>query len=57
MWLMMILKVTKKQGFTLYLENIFLEKPQGGQIDPPAVKDQLISISKYFSTSCTDQVY
>ena len=32
---MIILKVTKKQGFTLYLEDTFFEKPQGGQIDPP----------------------
>ena len=32
---MIILKVTKKQGFTLYVENTFLEKLQGvGQIDP-----------------------
>ena len=39
---MIILKVTKKQGFTLSLENTFLEKPRegwgwgvgGGQIDP-----------------------
>ena len=30
MWLMIILKVTKSQGFTLSLENTFLEKPQGG---------------------------
>ena len=27
---MIILKVTKKQGFTLSLENTFLEKPQEG---------------------------
>ena len=35
---MIILKVTKKQGFTLSLEDTFLEKPQGGrcQTDPPA---------------------
>ena len=37
----MILKVTKKQGFTLSLEDTFFEKPQGegerGQTDPPAV--------------------
>ena len=26
---MIILKVTKKQGLTLSLENTFLEKPQG----------------------------
>ena len=40
MCLMIILKVTKKQGFTLSLEDTFFEKPQGGggeggQIDPP----------------------
>ena len=30
MWLMVILKVTeKKQGFTLFLQNTFFEKPQG----------------------------
>ena len=39
MCLMIILKVTKNQGFTLFLEDTFFEKPQGGggQIDPPAV--------------------
>ena len=26
-----------KQRFTLSLEDILFEKPQGGQIDPPAV--------------------
>ena len=37
---MIILKVPKNQGFTLSLEDTFLEKPQGGggggggQIDP-----------------------
>ena len=36
---MIILKVTKNQGFTLYLEDTIFEKPQGGgcQIDPPSV--------------------
>ena len=36
---MIILKVTKNQGFTLSLEDTFFEKPQGGgKIDaPPAV--------------------
>ena len=29
MWLMIILKATKKQAFTLSLGNTFLEKPQG----------------------------
>ena len=38
-WLMIILKVTKKQDFTLSLEDIFFEKPQGGTPPPhpPAV--------------------
>ena len=31
---MIILKVTKNQGFTLSLEDTFLEKPQEGQFDP-----------------------
>ena len=30
MYLKIILKVTKSQGFTLYLEDTYLEKPQGG---------------------------
>ena len=30
MQLMIMLKVTKRQGFTLFLENAFLEKSQGG---------------------------
>ena len=34
MWLMIILKATKSPSFTLSLEDTFLEKPQGGQIDP-----------------------
>ena len=28
-WLMIILKVTKKHGFTLSLGNTFLKRPQG----------------------------
>ena len=34
---MIIIKVTKNQGFALSLEDTFLEKPQGGQIDPPTI--------------------
>ena len=30
MWLMIILKVKKNQGFTLSLEDTFFKKPQGG---------------------------
>ena len=38
MCLMIMLKVIKKQGFTLSLEDSFLKKPQrGGQIDPPSL--------------------
>ena len=33
---MMILKVTKNQGFNLSLKNAILEKQLGGQIEPPA---------------------
>ena len=33
-WLMIILKVTKTQGFTLSLEDTFSEKPQEGSNDP-----------------------
>ena len=36
MRLMIILKATKKQGFTFSSKDTFFEKPQGqGQIDPP----------------------
>ena len=37
---MIILKVTKNQGFSLSLEDTFFEKPQGGSnghSSPPAV--------------------
>ena len=36
MCLMIILKVTKNQGFTLCLEDTIFEEPQGeGQTEPP----------------------
>ena len=31
MWLVIILKVTQNQGFTLSLGDTFLEKPQGNK--------------------------
>ena len=34
MLLMTILKVTKKQGFTLFTENAFMEKPDGVKLTP-----------------------
>ena len=39
MCLKIILKFTKKQDFTLSLEDTFFKKPHGGrdEIDPPAV--------------------
>ena len=47
MYLMIILKVTKNQGFTLSLEDTFFEKPQGGgQFDPPAVLGLKIKTAK-----------
>ena len=36
MCLMIILNVTKNQGFTLSLEDTFFEKPQGCPADPPS---------------------
>lgn len=42
---MIILKVTKNQGFTLSLENLFFENPNGEQIDHPSVLG-LISATK-----------
>ena len=46
MWLILILKVTKKQGFTLSLEDTLLEKPQaGGSNWPPSLfKIKLLTI-------------
>ena len=35
MWLMITLKVTKNQGFTLSLEDTFFETPEEVQIDTP----------------------
>ena len=49
MGLKIILKVTKKQGFTRSLENTFLEKPQGVQTDPsppfPSISPSLVTVN------------
>ena len=37
MCLKIILKVTKNQGFTLFLEDTFFEKPQRGSNQPPPI--------------------
>ena len=53
-WLIIILKVSKTQGFTLSLENIFFGKPQGGSIWPffeksdVSVKIQLTTNIAYY---------
>ena len=55
LWFMMILKVTKKQGFTLSLSRKdSLEKEQGwgggGQIDPPSLfRVKSVSLEQMFS--------
>ena len=44
---MIMLKVTKKQSFTLSLEDTFLEKPQeegGCQIEPPPPPPSLLIV-------------
>ena len=58
-WLMIILKVTKSQGFTLSLEYAFLKKPQegggGAEIDPyPSISKVRQSI---FSSYVTINIY
>ena len=61
MCLMIILKVTKNQGFILFYENIFFEKPKGGgggvQIEPPspAVCLYIIYISATFMVAHLQQ--
>ena len=55
MWLMLILKVAKNQGFTLTLEDKFFEKPQGANWLPSRfrVKQLLFQLSvKYFHKNC-----
>ena len=48
MWLMIILKVTKNQGFTLSLEDVFLEKPQEG-VNLRVNKGSILNIFKTMS--------
>ena len=44
---MIILKVTKKQGLTLSLEDKFFEKLQGFKLIPPAFLGLNVFIDKY----------
>ena len=57
MWVVIILKVTKKQAFTLSLEDTYFEKPQGAwggeQMDPsPPV---VLGLRLVYSFSSTQQ--
>ena len=57
MWLLILLKVTKNQAFTLSLEDKFFEKPQGGSSNWPSpsrfrVKDQIWNL--YLTLSWMD---
>ena len=63
MYLMIILKVTKNQGFNVSLEDIFFEKLQGwGQIDPhhPAAyglkSKEYIKIIEIFAISLSKSI-
>ena len=55
MWLMIILKVTKKHGFTLSLEDTFFKKPQGGGVHSRfRVKEHLSQwLLSFFNSNCT----
>ena len=53
--LMIILKFTKNQGFSLSLEHTLFKKPQGSQIDhpPPAVLGlNFVKILNFFVQRC-----
>ena len=60
-WLMIILKTTKKQGFTLFSGNKFFEKPQEGSNWPTSLfrvniyKYDLNMVNEFFGeeTGCT----
>ena len=50
MCLKIILKVTKNQGFSLFLEDTLFEKPQGGtKLTPPAVLGLRISCCRIYA--------
>ena len=51
MWLMIILKVTKNQGFTPSREDTFLEKPQGLRVNCVSLSHDYFSKNK--TTFCS----
>ena len=58
MWLMIIKKVTKNQGFTLSLEDTFFEKPQWGrQIVPPPSPPAIFGLRKPMQNLVDIQTY
>ena len=52
MWLMIILKVIKNQGFILSLEETFFKKPQGGGMGwiwrPPPSRPAVLRLNYFF---------
>ena len=46
MWIMIILKVTKKQGLTLSLEDTFFAKRQGGSNSLPPPPPAILGLNK-----------
>ena len=58
MWLMIILKVSKNQGFTLSLKTNFGKTTGGGQIDPPSLSriKQIWVILKILKKNCQRKV-
>ena len=53
----MIIKVTKKQGFALSLEEIFFEKSQEGSkiVSLPNPANLGLKISQYLDITCKNQ--
>ena len=52
---MIIIEVTKNQGFNLSLNDTFFEKPQGDQIDSPS---QLrVNLTLILQSLCAEPLY
>ena len=55
MWLMIIIEVTKNQGFNLSLKDTFFKKPQGDQIDPPS--QFRVNLTLILQSLCAEPLY
>ena len=53
---MIILKVTKNQGFTLSLEDTLFEKPQGGVSNRPPSPPAVLGLRSSRRTSSTKRL-